>query len=79
MTLCQVQSPDSRVKAERIKMAEEAQVPSRAPKWFQFLDLKWSQPRGSHFPWYVSLPGFMAVAGSCICCYGFLSYLSESS
>lgn len=59
-----------------MKTAEEAQVPSRAPKWFQSQDLKWSQPTGSQVPWYVSIPGFLAIAGSCICCYNFLSYLS---
>lgn len=64
----QGQSPDSRVRAGRIKMAEDAKMLSRAPKWFQFLELKWLQTTGSQFPWYTSLPGFLAIAGGFICC-----------
>lgn len=62
----QGQSPDSRVRARRIKMAEDAKMLSRAPKWFQFLELKWLQPTGSHFPWYASLPGFLAIRWLCL-------------
>ena len=50
-------------------MAEESKMLSSCPKWFQSLDLKWLQPTGSHFPWYVTLSGFLDIAGGCTCCH----------
>lgn len=51
-------------------MAEDAKMLSGAPKWFQFLELKWLQPTGSHFPWYASLLVSWPLDGYVCCSHG---------